>query len=354
MPYTYTIVVLVVAFMLSIILWQTFDQYNQQRCHELNALQQRNVDSFQDIAYKRKHLKKLRSLKPKLKEIEKRLRQQYSHRVEDDEELILMTETPDGKISFDAGNLFDVLDTQRDEELSYRKLNRMLKLSHLQLQAFVHRMNEIAGENPDEEEVERHVFITQFLRVYGAICHLDPSPEEAANIFDEVAKQGTTENGEVPHRLFYNSVLAEFLNDSQINALLKGFRLIQEFRDSDELVDTDGVKKPNAQCSVVKYASTVFRRSWFGLPETCCSISRNEFVGNYPRLLKQVTNDHRINSGILFTSQLNLHKGLDVALQNVSVSIHVKDRPIKILDGITGRLSAGTMTAIMGGPRSGL
>lgn len=354
MPYTYTITVLVVAMMLTIILWQTFDKYNQQRYQQLNELQQRHLDSVQDIAYKRKHLKKLRALKPKLRDVEKRLRQQYSYRVEDDEELVLTTETLDGKITFDASKLFDVLDTQRDEELAYRKLNRILRLSPVQLREFVHRMNEIAGEPPDEEEVERHVFITQFLRVYAAISHLDPSPEEAVHIFDDVAKQGTTMEGEVPHRLFYKSALAEFLNDGQINALLKGFQRIQDLRESDELSESHRVKQGKAQCAVVKYAPLVFRRSWFGLPERSYSISRDEFVGHYPRLLAQVTMNQTMNSGMLFTSQLSVHKGLDLAFQDISVCVKVKDRPVKILNGITGRLTAGSMTAIMGGDRSGM
>jgi hypothetical protein len=354
MPYAYTITVLIVALMLTIIFWKTFDKYNQQRYQELSELQQRHRDSVQDIAYQRKHLKKLRSLKPKLRDIEKRLRQQYSYRVVDDEELVLTTETLDGKITFDAGKLFDALDTRRDEELTYRKLNKMLRLSPMQLNEFVHRMNEIAGEPPNEQQVERHVFITQFLRVYAAISHLDPSPEEAAHIFDDVAKQGTTTEGEVPHRLFYKSALAEFLNDGQINALLKGFRRIQELRECDELNESDGAKPGKAHCSVVKYAPLVFRRSWFGLPERSYSISRDDFVGHYPRLMMQVTMNQWTKSGMLFTSQLSLHKGLDLAFQNIAVTIKAKDRPVKILDGVTGRLTAGSMTAIMGGDRSGM
>jgi hypothetical protein len=354
MPYTYTIIVLLVALMLTIILWKAFDKYNQQRYQHLNELQQRHLDSVQDIAYKRKHLKKLRSLKPKLRDVEKRLRQQYRHQVMDDQELVLTTETLDGKITFDAGKLFDALDTQRDEELTYRKLNRTLKLSPVQLREFVHRMNEIAGEPPDEEEVERHVFITQFLRVYAAISHLDPSPEEAAHIFDDVSKQGTTRDGEVPNRFFYNSALAEFLNDGQINALLKGFQRIQEVREINELSESDA-KKDKAQCAVVKYAPLVFRRSWFGLPERSFSISKDEFICHYPRLLAQVTTMNKgANSGMLFTSQLSVHKGLDLAFRDISVSITAKDRPVKILHGITGRLAAGSMTAIMGGSRSGM
>ena len=108
----------------------------------------------------------------------------------------------DGKITFDVAMLFDVLDTKDEDVLPYRKINKVVKLSNVQLREFIRRMNDVAGESHDTQEVERHIFLTQFLPIYNAVAYLEPSPEDAANLFDEIAKQGTTEAGEIPHRLF--------------------------------------------------------------------------------------------------------------------------------------------------------
>ena len=269
-------------------------------------------------------------------------------------ELVISEETEDGKISFKAEKLFDALDREKMGEVTYTDLNRLMKLSPTQFREFVKRMNEAAGEHPETEEVERHVFITQFLPVFDAISHLQSSPEEAANLFDEIAKQGVTTTGEVPHRLFYTSPLSDFLTDAQINALVKDFQRTKELNDDEEIEHCEVLKdKSGKQLSPSqKQVPQVYRYSFFGLPERSDTTSRDEFISRYPSILAEVTKAGDQDPA-LFTSQLTLHKGIDLSFQDLAVSVKARDRPVKIVGKLTGRLKAGTMTAIMGGKGAG-
>lgn len=343
---------LVVVLMIVVVAAEFLRRYKNERNKKLRKLTDRSVNGLKDVAYKRRHLKKLKMLKPKLKMIEKRLRKDFGSEVR--MELVISGETEDGKITFKADKLFDVLDREKVGEVSYTELNRLMKLSPTQFREFVKRMNEAAGEHPETEEVERHVFITQFLPVFDAISHLQATPEEAAHLFDEIAKQGVTSTGEVPHRLFYTSPLADFLTDAQINALVKDFQRTKESHDDEKLEHCDVLqKKPAKQPNQnQKRAPLVYRHSFFGLPQRSDTTSRDEFISRYPSLLVEVTKAGDQDPG-LFTSQLILHKGIDVTFQDLAVSVEAKDRPVKIVGKLTGRLKAGTMTAIMGGEGAG-
>ena len=350
--YAYTILVLAAVLMVLVVALQIFRRYKRQRNNQLRDLHRRNADDgLRDLAYKRRHLKKLKLLKPKLKTVERRLRKEFGSEVR--MELVISTETEDGKIIFKAEKLFDALDREKLGELSYADLNRLLKLSKTQLREFVKRMNEAAGEPPESEEVERHVFVTQFLPVFDAVSHLQATPEQAALLFDEIATQGVTDTGEIPHRHFYTSPLADFLSDAQINALVKDFQRTKELHDGEELEDCVVVKKTGKQpVQKQKKAPRIYRYSFFGLPERSGTTSREEFVARYPSILAEVTQFGEADP-TLFTSQLVLHKGIDVSFQDLSVAVEAKDRPVKIVGKITGRLGAGTMTAVMGGAGAG-
>lgn len=348
--YVNTIVVMAVALMAIVVVGQTFMRYNARRRNQLKVLKRRNLDGIRDVAYKRKHLRRMKMLRPKLKVIEKRLRQHYGDNVDD--KVVVVCETDDGNISFDAAILFDVLDTQGEDVIPYSKLNKVLKLNSTQLREFIHRTNDAAGESRDTQEVERHIFITQFLPVYSAVESLDPSAQDAANLFDDLARQGTTDTGEIPHRQFFKSRLTEFLTEEQINTILKEFQRTKEFHEVDEYKKEEP-KKLEGEDPVVNEVPLGFHQSMFGLPERGFSISRSDFIARYPKLLAEATKSvHSINS-LVFSSQLTLHKGIDLAFEKLSVSVDVKDRPVKVINSVSGRLCTGTMTAVMGSPDSG-
>jgi hypothetical protein len=341
--------------MLVVVIWKGFGRYNKVRQKQFHALRLRKLSGIHDVGYQRKHLKKMKTLKPKLKSIERRLRNQYGSNM--DERMPVLTETDDGRVSFDSAVLFDALDTQDEDVLPYRKINKVLNLTDLQFREFVRRMNNVAGESMETMEVERHIFITQFLAVYAAIIHLDPSAEDAASLFDDIAKHGVTSTGEIPHRIFYTSRLTEFLTAEQINTILKDFQRTKEFNEeyeygkkyeSPKLDETTLSSAPK-----VKEVPAAFRRSFFGLQDRGFSVSREEFIARYPKLLADATKPIEKLKSMVFASQLSLHGGLDVAFDNLCVSVNVKDRPFKIIDGVTGRLCSGTMTALMGSPSSG-
>lgn len=349
--YAYTVMVLVLVLMMLVVVIQLFRIQKLRRNEQCRALQHRTADGLRDVAYKRRHLKRLRRMTPKLKQVEKRLRKEFGSEVRMD--LVISTETEDGKIIFKAEKLFDALDREKIGELSYAELNRLLKLSHAQLREFIRRMNEAAAEPPETEEVERHVFVTQFLPVFDAVSNLQSTSEEAAYIFDEIAKQGVTQEGEIPHRNFYTSLLADFLTDAQINALVKDFQRTKDLKGEELEADTDFLKAAGKQQNQKqKITPLVYRNSFFGLAKRGGTTSREDFVTRYPSILEEVTRNGDADPA-LFTSQLTLHKGIDVTFQDLSVSFKAKDRPVKILGKLSGRLRASSMTAVMGGPGAG-
>lgn len=266
---------------------------------------------------------------------------------------VVVGETEDGKVTFDSAAVFDALDPKDDDVLSYAKLNKVLSLTDAQYREFIYRMNDAAGESSSTQEVERHIFITKFLPIFGAVVHLDPNPDDAAHLFDEIAKHGTTKNGEIPHRMFFKSRLTEFLTEEQINTMLKDFQRTKELYEGDEFEKNYDPKKVDGPDAKLKEVPMVYRRSFFGLPERGFSVSRGDFIARYPTLLAEATSHNKRVASMVFTNQLATNRGIDIAFDKLSVSIDVKDRPVRVINSITGRLCAGTMTALMGGPRSG-
>ena len=81
------------------------------------------------------------------------------------------------------------------------------------------------------------------------------------------------------------------------------------------------------------------------------TISREEFIAWYPTLLLEVTADNpkTKNSG----TDKGALGGVDIAFENLCLTVTVKQTEVKIVDRVTGRLRAGTMTALMGGSGAG-
>ncbi len=77
--------------------------------------------------------------------------------------------------------------------VSFYELNIILGLNELELAEFIRRMNELAGVSTDKDSVSRPVFVRYFLQVLKECSNLTASPEEAEELFDELA----THAGEV-------------------------------------------------------------------------------------------------------------------------------------------------------------
>ena len=124
----------------------------------------------------------------------------------------------------DPAKLFDKLDANQDEELSYSELNALLQLDKDQLRAFVAAMNEASGVPDDTPMVSKDVFCGHFLNILEKAACVSPTPDDARVLFREVAdKNGVNEYGEIAYEDLYDSSLSNFLSDSQIYQIIRYF-----------------------------------------------------------------------------------------------------------------------------------
>jgi Ca2+-binding EF-hand superfamily protein len=116
----------------------------------------------------------------------------------------------EGAITFDAKRVFDELDADGNGNLSYTELNAILELNGVQLTEFVRRMNDLGCVSANCTVVSRRVFCRHFVNVLAETSNFGPTKEEAQQLFDEIAKQGTNKYGDVEPAKFYTSSLSTF------------------------------------------------------------------------------------------------------------------------------------------------
>ena len=83
-------------------------------------------------------------------------------------------------------------------------------------------------------------------------------------------------------------------------------------------------------------------------------LAREDFVEHYPQLLLEITME--ADNPDPDSDDETMHwsyPGVDIAFQDLSLSIKVGDSTIRVVDGVTGRVRAKTMTALMGGSGAG-
>jgi len=224
----------------------------------------------------------------------------------------------DGDIVLDASDLYDVLDKDKDGYLSFSELNEVLCLKEEQLWAFIEsiRGRMTAGYSPEHcDKVTRAVFVKNFLDVLADASELEPTEEDAADLFDRIAEEvGANDSGEVPYDELYNSSLSLFLSDLQIHSIIRRFRQEQG----------RGRQK---------------------------GISKPEFVERYPAYLGAVTMPDWKSESVADLGANDL--GLDVAFEDLCLTVRVGKREVNVVDHVSGRLRSNTMTAFMGGSGCG-
>ena len=124
----------------------------------------------------------------------------------------------------DAGKLFSFLDVNFAGELTYDELNEVFELNEIKLKAFMMNMNHRIGVPHDEMEVSKDQFSQHFFDTLVVCDSFGPSAEQAENLYDELCELSSGENGTFLESKFYNSQLQDFLDDLQINELLKKLR----------------------------------------------------------------------------------------------------------------------------------
>jgi hypothetical protein len=241
----------------------------------------------------------------------------------------------DGAITFDAKLLFDALDTSRDGILSYTELNVILGLDHVELIEFVRRMNNLEGVSPNCSVVSRRIFLRHFVNVLAESSNFRPTEEEAEDLFDEIAKQGTNKYGHVEPDKFYTSSLSNFLSDTQINNLLVRLRN----RQSEGLVESIRLDSVRALTQLADGGRDKKR-----------GIRRDNFVAQYPQLLVEIAIDPdpvpMLSSMRSDSISAELHNmEVDITFEDLSLTVALGGNAINVVEKVTGRLRAGTMVS---------
>ena len=240
-----------------------------------------------------------------------------------------------GDIIFDAAQFFNIIDQNDDGVLSFEEINQVLCLEEEKLNAFIAsmRMRMTRGfEVKDPDKVARSTFVMCFIDALADASQFGPTPEEAGEIFDNIAEDvGMTKGGEIEYAKLYSAqLLISFLNDQQI------YGIISRFKRRGDIDDVD-TSRPSI------------------------SISREDFIKFYPAFLEEVTNPGFRNSRRTITSMRSLgltlketanegdDEGLDVAFQDLTLTVSMGKKEKVVVNKVSGRLRSNTMTAVMGG-----
>jgi len=426
-----------------LVVYEGFKRYNSGVLRQLSELKNRNLDYVGSRLNAKKRQERLQRLEPKLQIIESRIKSKTStsfvrangiksptsavtpssstagtpslnQRTFDPRasSKALSTRSETGKIRFDARRLFDLMDFEGNGELSYDAINHALEMCPGQLREFTRRMNQYAKQPADTETITRAVFVKSFLHVLEQISHFEPTYLEAEQLFDEILQQpeNSKEIDEITHESLFASPIAEFLDETKINYLIKRLRQRQEENHSTcmnedpeqslisvdskpELSDMEAGGLDVSDNEIVKMSQSspgirlgessseeihsyprlgkhssltnVFAKRnskaqrdlqqkglvpfKFKRPRKIETISRDGFVMWYPRLLTEIINEAAEGP----KKNADKSMSVDVTFSDLSLSVRVKNDQVTIVDKVSGRLQAGTMTALMGASGAG-
>lgn len=252
-----------------------------------------------------------------------------------------------GDIVFDANEFFDVIDKNKDGEVSFSELNEIMCLGDDQLRVFKANMmkdvpSPAAQRSAHHDKVSRATFHRNFIDALIDAAHLEPTPEEVEDLFCQIAKEaGTTDSdGRVPYnKLYMSPTLTSFLSDLQIYGIISQFKKQQQLE-----------SRSQRRVSFSHSVSVSMMANRKG------GISKQDFCKYYPQYLKEVTQPDFMNNRSLVIGQSVLNesrRGLDVAFEHLCLTVTMGKKQVNVLDDVTGRLSSNTMTAVMGGSGSG-
>jgi Ca2+-binding EF-hand superfamily protein len=357
----YAVVFFMFFFPLVYIFVRAIKRYNKDRLAHFMELASRRMDSMRAKSIRGKRQEQLKNIKPQLDLIAGRLKalaneqdqleRKGSGDASEASNIIVSSKRlkesvqvhTDGTVTFDASLLFDELDTSRDGVLSYTELNQILELDPVQLTEFVRRMNERERASSNSSStVSRRTFVRHFVNVLAESSNFRPSKEEAEDLFDEIAEQGTNRYGAVEPEKFYTSSLSTFLSDTQINNLLvrlRGHQAAQPARSTRTLLEGADGGCDNTSRAIRRESDNTSR-----------AIRRETFVKQYPRLLIEIATDPdalpmlstRPGGGI---APADLDMGVDITFEDLSLTVAVGDFSVNVVDKVTGRLRAGTMVS---------
>lgn len=348
-----------------------------KRVQELSS---RSMDTARTIVRRKQRQQALERLKPKLFSIQQRLEASLRGKVageQSDGSVISGTSSSigtspsqeansnseaisiheSGKIKYNARQLFDILDVNRDGKLSYQELQLVLGLKEEQLTEFVRRMNQL-DDGKSQTEVSRACFAKHFLKVLEETTYFGPTPEEVEDLWKELA---TKNESCLLYASLYESQLSLFLTDPQIHQLISLFRKAAQhgidhgrsLHLSRRVVEAE--EAPMDGSSELLTKSAVRQSSTWNLFSTGDAkryLHRDDFIQYYSTFLLEVTTREEEKAAIQ-DSSLPKGAGVDLAFDDLCLTVQVGDQAINVVNHISGRLQASTMTALMGGSGAG-
>ena len=215
----------------------------------------------------------------------------------------------------------------------------------------------------------------------------------AESLFDEIVGSQTAQFA--PHEAFFSSSLTRFLSDPQINELLHRLKAIHNTRASAPLsafsMRSGNSDRESTERDIVENESVLMslrnrirRKGSKGMqPKTAPPrrssatqtsgerraarframsqvrtgrmVDRDVFVENYPQLLMEISamDSHELSGTAEQITGSGQKATVDIAFRDLSLAVKVGDSSIKVVDSVSGRLKAKTMTALMGGSGAG-
>ena len=375
----------VLAFVLLFTIVTFFKKYWSDQLYKLSLIEKRSLDPFKKLNIFDQREKRMKRIKPLLENLAKRMEENNigSKKVKND--ILRIPEEESTQFHSQAlRGLFNALDKDDDGYLSYNDFNILLGMNQVQLEQFVEGMNWKAGLDPEFKLLPRSVFVRHFLSMLEKFSHLTPTEEDAKALFHEMAKWERENNKSILNRPFQDrgkndkhtdddiveirfetfreEDFFHFLSQQQTNDLMKRFRWLRPNKpDNTNGKATSGdLPAPNGnRRSLATFGREAPARtpigSGFSRGEQSTrdglTIGRDEFIKNYPKLLKEVvsTNAPRRESRQDIGIDAEQFLTIDIAFENLALSVELANKKAYIVDHVTGRLRAQTMTALMGG-----
>ena len=347
------------------VVYKIAEKHKLDLLHHIHMLSSRSLDSAMSVLQVKERKRALNRLRPKLFRIQQRLEAYFQDKHNDDAHHqkssggveshgVWIHES--GKTRYDAKKLFDILDVNSDGFLSYDELQLVLELNPDQLEEFVSRMNQLDDEEgKDDSKVSRQCFARHFLQVLEETTYFGPTPEEVQMLFAELSAGEPS----ILYTSLYDSQLSLFLTDPQINSLIALFkksagtpeRLRRKSRPSI-MAQSPTVEVDHEGSEMTRMDSGgVGGSRLFAIEDPKRYLQYENFVEHYAAFLAHVTKANNSHSSTELVGDAS--RGVDLAFQDLSLTVHVGGREIKVVNNVSGRLQAATMTALMGGSGAG-
>jgi ABC-type multidrug transport system fused ATPase/permease subunit len=263
-------------------------------------------------------------------------------------------------------------------EVSYDRLNEILRLDANELTRFCRKMNEKSGLDLNSSSISEQGFVCYFLEAMTYTRNCNPDSDQITALFNEIFERQSSicPVNSINMLGLYESSLSSFLSQQQICSLLRYLRRSIRSRTTtldDESLSTSATINASSyldvslssmeiedsstvvvasridcarNCSLMNMFRSRFGRSLIGVGTTDKNIiNRDDFIRLYPEALRCTLDETSFSPTEI--------QGIDIFFENLSLDIIARGKRTTIVDRVSGRIQRGAMTALMGCSGSG-